>query len=294
MKKYLLDIYWIYRTWPMRWNFPKYKISLIEETIDDIIQNRKSISRLGDADFLLLIGARDVSYQKLSPEISAKLKEVVERRDDRIIIGLPDTLNSTRGCNRNAKIHWKLFLNTHGKKLAKYLDVNYEYGNSNITRFYIDAKDKTIVKSYFDKFKSIWQGKDIVIIEGKYSRLGVGNDLMNGAKSIKRILAPHKDAFQVYDQLKEILLEFPKKTIFIFALGPTATILCSELAVEGYWSIDVGNIDIEYMWMQMGATEKVPVKGRFSVETGNKLTTDLILDPIIYKDYFDSIIKEIE
>lgn len=294
MKKYLLDIYWIYRTWPMRWNFPKYKISLIEETIDDIIQNRKSISRLGDADFLLLIGARDVSYQKLSPEISAKLKEVVERRDDRIIIGLPDTLNSTRGCNRNSKIHWKLFLNTHGKKLAKYLDVNYEYGNSNITRFYIDAKDKTIVKSYFDKFKSIWQGKDIVIIEGKYSRLGVGNDLMNGAKSIKRILAPHKDAFQVYDQLKEILLEFPKKTIFIFALGPTATILCSELAVEGYWSIDVGNIDIEYMWMQMGATEKVPVKGRFSVETGNKLTTDLILDPIIYKDYFDSIIKEIE
>lgn len=294
MKKYLLDIYWIYRTWPMRWNFPKYKISLIEETIDDIIQNRKSISRLGDADFLLLIGARDVSYQKLSPEISAKLKEVVERRDDRIIIGLPDTLNSTRGCNRNAKIHWKLFLNTHGKKLAKYLDTTYQYGNSNITRFYIDAKDKTIVKSYFDKFKSIWQGKDIVIIEGKYSRLGVGNDLMNGAKSIKRILAPHKDAFQVYDQLKEILLEFPKKTIFIFALGPTATILCSELAVEGYWSIDVGNIDIEYMWMQMGATEKVPVKGRFSVETGNKLTTDLILDPIIYKDYFDSIIKEIE
>lgn len=294
MKKQLLDIYWIIRTWPMRWHFPKYKIASIEETIDDIIQNKKSISRLGDADFLLLTGARDVSYQELSPEISGKLKEVVDTRDERIIIGLPNTINSTKGCNRNARIHWKLFINTHGKELSKYLDPAYRYGNSNITRFYIDGKNKKKASRLFDKFKTIWEGKHIVIIEGEYSRLGVGNDLLENTQSIKRILAPHKNAFRIYERLKKTLLEFPKDTLFIFALGPTATILCCELALEGYWAIDVGNIDIEYMWMQMGATEKVPVHGRFSVETGNKWSEDLVLDPVIYRDYFDSIIKKIE
>ena len=293
MKETLYYYYWLLRTWPMRWNFPKYTIMTIEETIDVIIKNKKSISRLGDADFLLLTSARDVSYQTLSEEISTKLKEVLECRDDRFLIALPDTINSTKGSRRSTKVHWKMFINTHGKKLQNYFDVNYKYGNSNMTRIYMTFKDKNKSPLLFEKVKSIWDGKDIVIVEGVYSRLGVGNDLLDNAKTVKRILAPHKNAFDVYPELKKKLLEFPKDTLFLFALGPTATILCCELSLEGYWAIDVGNIDLEYMWMKMGATEKLPVQGRFSVETGNKITDDLQLDPVIYKAYFESIILKI-
>lgn len=289
MKNYFYYIYWLFRTWPLRWGFPKYKIMSIEETIDEIIDNKKSISRLGDADFLLLISERDVSYQRLSVEISNKLKEVLKCRDNRFLIALPDTINNTKKCKRTSAVHWKMFINNHGKKLEKHFDRDYKYGNSNMTRFYIDAKNKKKAIKIFDKVKTIWDKKDLVIIEGEFSRLGVGNDLLTNANSIKRILAPNMNAFEVYEPLKQFLLKFPKDTLFLFALGPTATILCYELALDGYWAIDIGNIDMEYMWMKMGVKEKTSIKGRYSVETKNTESLELeITDKVNYEK---SIIK---
>lgn len=273
----------------MRWGFPKYKIMSIEETVDLIVEKQKSISRLGDADFLLLISERDVSYQRLSTEISEKLKKVLECRDNKFLIALPGTINTTKKCKRSSAVHWKMFINNHGKKLEKFFDKDYSYGNSNMTRFYIDAKDKSKAAKIFDKVKTIWHKKDVVIVEGEFSRLGVGNDLLDNAKSVKRVLAPNMNAFEVYEPLKQFLLKFPKDTLFLFSLGPTATILCCELALEGYWAIDIGNIDMEYMWMKMGVTDKTSIKGRFSVETKNTESLDLDSDDKMI--YEDSIIK---
>ena len=59
--------------------------------------------------------------------------------------------------------------------------------------------DKNNSKTTFENLKKIWNGKNIIIIEGRYSRLGVANDLFNNAKSEKRILCPEKNAFAKYD-----------------------------------------------------------------------------------------------
>lgn len=266
--KSLYYYYWIIRTWHLRKDFPKYKIKSIEDTIDEVVKQKKSISRLGDADFLLLIEERDVSYQILTPEIAQKLKEVLACRDTRLLICLPDTIISQKKCKRFSKVHWKKFVNNHGKKLQNFFDLNYFYGNSNMTRVYIEYEDKTNSPVIFDKLKTIWENKEVIIIEGEFTRLGVGNDLLDNAKSVKRIIAPHKNAFQRYHKIKELLLTFPKEnTLFLFSLGPTATILCHELSQLDYWAVDIGNIDLEYMWMKMGATKKVSVPGRYSVET---------------------------
>lgn len=285
--------YWLIRTWHLRKDFPKYKIMSIEETIDIIVTHQKSISRLGDADFLLLLEERDVSYQILTPEIAQKLKEVLACRDSRFLIGLPDTINTQKKLSRGAKVHWKMFINNHGKRLKVFFDQNYHYGNSNMTRVYIDYADKTKSFKIFEKLKTIWQSKEVVIIEGEFTRLGVGNDLLDNAKSIKRIIAPHKNAFKKYTELKEYLLRFPKEnTLFLFSLGPTATILCHELSQKDYWAVDIGNIDLEYMWMKMGATEKISVPGRYSVETeAQKQTLELSTED--QKKYLNSIIYTI-
>ena len=285
--------YWLIRTWHLRKDFPKYKIMSIEETIDIIVTHQKSISRLGDADFLLLLEERDVSYQILTPEIAQKLKEVLACRDSRFLIGLPDTINTQKKLSRGAKVHWKMFINNHGKRLKVFFDQNYHYGNSNMTRVYIDYADKTKSVKIFEKLKTIWQSKEVVIIEGEFTRLGVGNDLLDNAKSIKRIIAPHKNAFKKYTELKEYLLRFPKEnTLFLFSLGPTATILCHELSQQDYWAVDIGNIDLEYMWMKMGATEKISVPGRYSVETeAQKQTLELSNED--QENYLNSIIYTI-
>ncbi len=43
--------------------------------------------------------------------------------------------------------------------------------------------------------------KRYFIIEGEKSRLGIGNDLFNNSKSIKRIICPIINAFNAYDKI---------------------------------------------------------------------------------------------
>lgn len=289
MKKHLYYFYWVLRTWPMRWGFPKYKIMSIEETIGDVINNKKSISRLGDADFLLLIEERDVSYQKLNPELVVKLREVLRSKSDNFIVGLPDTISKQSHLKLDAKVHWLNFINQYGAKLKHFIPVDVKFGNSNMTRIYIETQNLSRSRELFDKIKTIWDKKNIIIIEGEFSRLGIGNDLFQNVNSLKRIICPSNNAFDIYEKLKNYVLKQDKDALLLFALGPTATVLCHELSQKGFWCVDVGNIDLEYMWMLNKATTKMSIKGRFSVETFN--TESLELDNEDKKNYQDSIIK---
>ena len=72
-----------------------------------------------------------------------------------------------------------------------------EYFSTTISRFYIDLKSKKGVPKYIKKLKRIWDKKDVVIVEGEKSRLGIGNDLFDNMKSIQRILCPVTDAFNL-------------------------------------------------------------------------------------------------
>ena len=64
------------------------------------------------------------------------------------------------------------------------------------------------IAKYISKFKKIWEKKDILLIEGEHSRLGIGNNLFNNSKSIKRILCPDINAFKVYDKIIIIINRF--------------------------------------------------------------------------------------
>ena len=92
----------------------------------------------------------------------------------------------------------------------------------------------------------------------------------------------------------KILLEIDKcekDKLFILSIGPTATILASDLCDKGYQAIDLGHIDIEYEWYLMKAIKKVPVKGKFVNETQELGDlSNIILDD---QSYRNSIITEI-
>jgi len=291
MKEYLYYIYWVYRTLPYRWNFPKYKIMTIDETIDDIISNKKSISRFGDGEFLLLLKQQDLKFQKQNTLLANKLQEVLNNRNLNFLVALPDSLASAKGLRRFAKVYWLLFINTHGKKLSKLLDKKYSYGNANMTRLYIIMKDQSKSKMYFDKVKKLWTDKDILILEGALSRLGVGNDLFDNAKSLERIICPNKNAFEKYENIKIAASKYGKDKLILCALGPTATVLCSDLCNEGFWAVDIGHIDVEYMWMLMGAKERTAIKGRFVNESNN--LDGYELDTELVAPYNESIILDL-
>ena len=137
-------------------------------------------------------------------------------------------------------------------------------------------------------YRQIWDNKDVYIIEGEKTRIGVGNDLLSNSKSISRILAPAKNAFDKYDDIlnkaKELI---PTGALIILALGPTATILARDLCNVGYQALDLGHIDIQYEYYIRGTKEKINIPGKFVNEV---IGGDKVDDKFLPKEYYSSII----
>lgn len=131
-------------------------------------------------------------------------------------------------------------------------------------------KDKTNSETWFSGIKAIWENKDIVIIEGLYSRTGVGNDLFANAKSVARILCPPANAFDKFDDILAAALKVDREKLIFVALGPTAKPLAYELHKRGYHVIDIGHIDSEYEWFLRGVDEKVAIKHKHTAEISDQ------------------------
>ena len=101
------------------------------------------------------------------------------------------------------------------------------------------------------------------MIEGRYTRFGVGNDLLDNATSVSRILCPEKDAFAMYDIICDAAMKQDRNSIFLLALGPTATVLAYDLTQNGCQAIDIGHLDIEYEWLLKNASKKIKIENKY-------------------------------
>ena len=109
------------------------------------------------------------------------------------------------------------------------------------------------------------------------SRIGVGNDLLDNAKTVKRIICPAKHAFSQVNKIIEEVSKHGKDKLFILALGPTATVLAHRLSQKGYRALDMGHFDVEYEWMLMNATTRVPIPGKYVFESSQQyIQNDLV------------------
>lgn len=266
------------------------KIISAEDTLNEIIYNNKSISRFGDGEFNLIFGI-GIKFQKRNKNISKRLKDVLLSNEKDLLIGIPDSLNLEYLNNfiPKTKRFWKKWIKKNRFKLI-FLHKKKKYYSSYITRFYIIRKDKSNVSKYIMKLKKIWEKKDVLIIEGEKSRLGVDNDLFDNIKSIQRILCPSKNAFFVYNKILKEALKTDKKKLILLALGPTATILAYDLYKAGYQVVDVGHVDIEYEWFLKNATSKIIIEGKYvnEVKGGNKN-----INNVKDKNYYNQIIAKI-
>lgn len=261
-----------------------YQIISDDETIR-LLKKGYSLTRFGDGEFKWMLGIKQVSFQDDNVLLSKRLKEVIKSNEERLLIGIPNSLNNFNNLNHKAKVYFTVFLNKKINKIELYLKKNKKYSNSNITRPYIDYKNSSI--DSFNKLKSVWDNLDILIVEGLYTRFGVGNDLLNNAKSVQRILCPATNAFNKYDEILKNSSIYKDKLVLV-CLGPTATILVYDLYKLGVQAIDIGHFDIEYMWFLNKAKTKQPIKGKYVNEAKNN--NNLEINDI---NYSREIIKKI-
>jgi glycosyltransferase family protein len=251
----------------------------IDETLDAILERRGSIARFGDSEFLYIIDRLNLPYQSYNERLAAKLKTILKSTDERIFVGLPIGYHSHENLTRASELIWRSQIAWIYPRLRKYLNLDRQYYNASMTRIYMDYRVKSACGRYIEKLKRIWADRHVMLIEGEKSRLGMGNDLFAGARSVRRILAPAHHAFTRYDDLLNAARQHDRSVLFLIALGPTATALAYDLALDGYQALDIGNVDIEYEWYRSGAQTKVKVPGKYTSEAvGGRVVEDL-LDP---------------
>jgi glycosyltransferase family protein len=225
-------------------------IKSIEETLDKIINDKCSMSRFGDGEFGVMFGSR-IRYHDRSNKLAERLKEVISSDTPNFLIGLPPCFDSLDCFIPPTIDFWRKWMSKKRAMVYSSLDMNRVYYNAFINRCYLNYnktdEHQRVAFNCFKKLKGIWENRDVVIFESQEARLGVGNDLLEEANSISRIVfCPVKNAFNRYEEILSVFDEIDKSTLILAALGPTVTVLAYDLYKRGYQTIDFGLIGEEY------------------------------------------------
>lgn len=246
------------------------KILPVEESIELLVKERASMGRYGDGEFAIMQGIKRQRFQEVDERLASRLREVIRVNEKGFLVGIADNYGSLDKYNEDGKQEIRCYMTAEIRKQhLQFLDLDREYHNTYISRPYALFADNSTEapKKRFENLRRIWENREVIFVEGAQTRLGVGNDLFNNAKSIHRILAPATDSFRCYDELLEISLKHAKKdTLFLIALGPTAGVLAYDLFKEGYQAIDIGHLDMEYEWYLVGNGGRCEVKNKYNNE----------------------------
>lgn len=226
--------------------FENLKVASNFDTLDEIIKNKKSISRFGDGEYRLLLGMGH-EFESANKNLSEKLSEVLNSKENNCLVGIYLPLDKEREKYiPHESAFWVYFIKHMKWRLFKAIKQDRQYYSAIISKFYVVYRNKSSTPKYVKKLKQVWNNKDIVIIEGKDVKFGIGNDLLNNTKSIKRIICPSREAFSVYNKIMEAVLKFDKNNLILISLGQTATVLSFDLCKLGYQAIDIGHTDRDY------------------------------------------------
>lgn len=254
---------WIKPVRTVRFNeWLRPQVLSLERTMQYIVKNKASICRFGDGEFNIALGT-EIGFQHLTDDISIRMREVLDSEDDNVLIAIPDIFNDLKQFSAFSSSWWSEYRLTELYKLKLLLKSDRLYFNSFITRFTSDYMEDQADK-LLPYYRCIWNNRDVYIVEGVQTRIGVGNDLMDNASNVYRILAPVKNAYDVYDKIvSSVRTHAPEGSLIIIALGPTATILAYDLAKMGYQALDLGHFDIQYEYHIRGIRNKEPIPGKY-------------------------------
>lgn len=259
-------------------NLPKVMDSL--QTLQLINEDKVSISRYGDYEFNLVRG-KSVAYQEADQSLVSALRRILECRNKQQshVVGVPMTMVSLSGVTEDSAKFWKSYFAKNRFWINQYINFEEEYCDAQISRFFINRNSKEYSSKLLSEWKRIWDGRSVLVVEGEYSRFGVGNDLFDNAKIVRRIICPSENAFRNYGVIKNEVMKNAKEIdLALLVLGPTATVLAYDLAKEGIWAIDSGNLDMEYEWYLRGDKVKEKIPGKYSIEVAGGTSVSSIED----------------
>ena len=272
-------------------NKNKYQYPVIaddKELIDRITGEHKSFIRFGDGEFEIMQGNERAPFQKVESELSERLRNIILMPNSDILIGIADNYGSLDRYTHETAQGIREYMTEETRAFhLSVLDLNRTYYNAYIFKTYMPYRDKAATERRVALIQKIWDGKDIVFVEGDKTRTGYGNDLFDNARSIKRILCPTFNAYSKYDEILACSRKVEKSCLILVALGPAGKVLAFDLVQEGYQVVDIGQVDMDYDWYISGTGFKVPNPDKYVSQLPpsviNEITDDTYREQILFR-----------
>ncbi|MBB1070188.1 DUF1792 domain-containing protein [Limosilactobacillus sp. RRLNB_1_1] len=261
------------------------------KTVEYILNNNISVGRIGDGEFNIMFSDKSIGFQKASSKLKNELINL--NANNNFLLALPHGLETTREYNIKTKVFWWRYVTFNHKFLIHYSENHGgEFLDTNFSRVVTEFKNKEAIDKVIKNVCRIWKNRNVIIIEGKFTRFGMNNDLLDNAKSVNRIIAPAENAYSKIDEIYKKTCEIAsniENPIIIISLGPTATILSYRLSPK-YQSIDIGHFDLQYEYLRRGYYHKVSINDRYDNEmkNGNKVKKNV---DKYYKDQIRVVIE---
>nr|WP_297767833.1 GT-D fold domain-containing glycosyltransferase [uncultured Butyrivibrio sp.] len=257
---------------------PTVRVMSVDETIDELMNSNKSLVRFGDGELKVIRGGT-LEFQEADKELADELTDLIGYRYDDLMVSVQDIFGNLDMYVAKSQTFWKDHLLFYRKYYKKLCNPRRVYASTSFSRSYITIADKSQSCRWFEKAKRIWKDKDVVIVEGKTTYNGVGNDLLDGCKSVRRIICPSTNAYGRIDEIRAECLTMPEDVLFLVTLGPAAKPLVRDLYLAGYRAIDLGQMDSEYDMFLAGAKEKIATpKPDNLVGIGSKYQKEIVVN----------------
>ncbi len=245
----------------------KYRYPKIADracTIDKIVNEKYSFIRFGDGEFEIIAGKERAPFQTCTADLSRRLRQALQNKEEKILVGLADHYASLERYTEDTANGIRDYL-TEETRTFHYslMDFDKEYHDAYIFKPYLPYRDKENTRQRVNAVQRIWDQKDVVMIEGKETRTGQGNDLLDNAASVERVLCPTKNSYRKYEKIFELCRTLPEDKLVLITLGPAGKVLAYDLYLEGYQVVDIGQIDMDYEWFLAGAGKRVPIPHKY-------------------------------
>jgi len=211
------------------------KVDSIDETIDKIISEHKSIARFGDGEFNLCFD-RSIFFQEKDLQLRYRLQSILGFTNNKhCLIAIPEFTIE------NMYPFWIDYWYENINDVSKLLNKQHIYPNMGVTR--------QCSLDQIQKLSKVWQNRNVIFVYGEKGRFSLDHPIFKGIKSFEEVIGPAQNAWSVYNTIQK---EVINKTcniddpLIIISLGPTATVLAYDLSNLGFQSLDIGHITNVY------------------------------------------------
>lgn len=254
-----------------------------------IINERCSLVRYGDGEFDIMAGKERPNFQNYDPILAERLLEVLSSKDERLLISIANNYGNLDMYTDDSADGVRSYMNEETRRFhMSVLEKDRVYYDAYMFKLYHRYKNRQDTWKRVALVKSIWERRDVVIVEGCQTRTGYKNDLLDNVRSLRRILCPINNVFDKYREVLRAVSKLEKDCLILVVLGPTSELLVYDLMKKGYQLVDIGQIDMDYQWYLAGVEKRVPIPDRYVSQL-----PPAEIEEINDKEYRDQIIEQI-